>query len=75
MLIFTTHACMQDIAFSVLFAMGFVAAGVAMAIFSKDWDDQLDSIGMLNLPSLESDTEDIRNSLAAGAVSYAISAS
>ena len=73
MLIFTTHYLkyyvdihhMQDIAFSVLFAMGFVAAGVAMAIFSKDWDD---------IPSPASNVEDIRNSLAAGAVSYAISA-
>ncbi len=51
--------------------MAFLAAGVVTAISASDWDSAIDQAraAPIDLSSLISQAEDIRNSMAAGAVS------
>ena len=54
----------QGIVFSILLGLGYLAGGIAAAIFARDWDD----FGDLLIGGLPSELERVMISLAAAAV-------
>ena len=71
---------LQNIVFSVLFVLGLIAGGAASAANAADVSDDLDTLSFLcdNPPNdlwteICDDIEQLRNSMAAAAVSFSIS--